>query len=104
MPTKKKQIFKVGDRVAERPKAAMIPGLRAESREKIAPYAVQRYGVVVEVFNRRSASTGRRPVNMSCLKILWDGMKTPSEHAQFRICHESDLESIRENFSNSIGA
>ena len=103
MATKKKQVFKVGDRVAERPKATMIPGLKAESRQKIAAYSVQRYGVVVDVYTKVSPSPGKRPVKMSCLKVLWDGMQTPSEHAQMRICHESELEGIREGFSHIIG-
>lgn len=103
MATKKKQIFKVGDRVAERPKSTMIPGLRIESRQRIAQYTAQRYGVVVDVYTKTSISPGKKPSKLSCLKIIWDGMQTPSEHAQMRICHESELENIREGFYHATG-
>ena len=98
------QTFKIGDRVAERPKSTIIPNLRSESLEKIARYRSQRFGVVVDVFVKNTVSRGNKQVKQKFLKILWDGMQTPSDHAQMRICHESDFEAVMDSYGNSIGA
>jgi hypothetical protein len=82
----------------------MIPNLRKESIEKIEQYRNQRFGTVVDTFIKTTRSRGNKEVKIKCLKILWDGMQTPSDHAQMRICHEKDYTTILESYGNSIGA
>jgi len=103
MTSKKPQTFKIGDRVAERPKATAIPNLSPEVNEKVAAYRQQRYGVVVDLFTKKSVTRTRRVIENKFVRVLWDGMKSPSEHAQMRICHESELETIRNEFCSAIG-
>lgn len=90
--------FKAGDRVAERPKASLLSAIRKESRARVAQYSTQRYGTVVgcriKVLQTRKKTTTRRCV----VQILWDGMKTPSEHEQMRICFIEELEGLKEGF------
>jgi len=59
---------------------------------------------VVDVFVKNTVSRGNKQTKQKFLKILWDGMQTPSDHAQMRICHEKDFEAVIENYGNSIGA
>lgn len=89
--------FKPGDRVAERPKASLLSAIRKESREAVKKYTTHRRGVVIDNSIRvLTAKTGR--VSRVCyVKILWDGLKTPSEHSQMRICLEEDYDKIRED-------
>ena len=101
--TKPIQSFQIGDRVAERPKSTIIPNLKAESKAKVAQYAVQRYGVVVDVFMKTTQTRANKQIQQRFLKILWDDRQTPSDHAQMRICHESDLEALREQYTAGIG-
>jgi hypothetical protein len=82
MSTKAQFIYKVGDRVAERPKTHGLIAVRQEVKARIAQYRSQRYGTVVEV--RTKFLTGKR--TMKVLMIQWDHLKTPTEHAQCRIC------------------
>ena len=103
MATKKPQIFKVGDRVAERPKATAIPNLKPETQKRIEEYRKQRYGVVVDIFSKKTTSRSKRVTETKFLRILWDGQKTPSEHAQMRICHERDLDVILEGYCTVLG-
>lgn len=94
--------FNVGDRVAERPKSNYIPGLRAESREKIAPYSAQRYGVVIETFTKVNGGS-RRTVETKYVRVLWDDHATPMEHAQFRLVLADELPQVLESYMESIG-
>ena len=98
------QTFKAGDRVAERPKSTIIPNLKSDSLAKIQKYRSQRFGVVVDVFVKTTVSRGNKQTKQKFLRILWDGMQSPSDHAQMRICHESEFEAIMESYGNSIGA
>jgi len=98
------QIFKIGDRVAERPKSTIIPNLRSDSIEKIAKYRYQRFGVVVDVFVKTSTTKDDKLNHTKFLKILWDGKNTPSNHAQMRICHERDFHNEMKNYGQSIGS
>ena len=88
MPTKPKTKFKIGDRVAERPKMHGIFAVRKEVEERIAQYRSQRYGVVVGIKEKPTATKQMQKV----LVIQWDHLKSPTEHAQMRICliHELD--------------
>lgn len=91
--------IKPGDRVAERPKANYIPGLKPCVRARISSYLKQRYGVVVEVYTKRPRNSNRAT---KYAKVLWDGSKTPSDHAQMRLIQESLLPSLLETYSESI--
>lgn len=93
MTTKPKAIFKVGDRVAERPKTHGLFAIRAETKDRIAQYRSQRYGKVVEIKEKITARGSKQKI----LIILWDHLQTPTEHAQMRICHECDLASMMKN-------
>ena len=92
--TKAKQVFKVGDRVAERPKASVIPGLRPEAQKIAAKCRNQRYGTVLEVFIKVSRARGAKESKLKFIRVLWDGQQSPSEHAQMRLVHEDKLQEI----------
>ncbi len=94
--------FNVGDRVAERPKSNYIPGLRPASREKIALYSVQRYGVVIETFIKANVSL-RRTVETKYVRVLWDDHPAPMEHAQSRLVLADELPQVLESYMESIG-
>jgi hypothetical protein len=74
--------YEVGDRVAERPKTHGLFAVRQEVKSRIVQYRSQRYGTVVELVTKQSKN--KRTINM--LRIQWDHLKTPMEHAQCRIC------------------
>jgi hypothetical protein len=84
---KTKSTYQVGDRVAERPKTHALFTVRAEVKERIAQYRSQRYGTIVG-FSEKITARGSK---QKMLRILWDHLQTPTEHAQMRICHERDL-------------
>ena len=90
---KTKTVYNIGDRVAERPKTHGLMTVRAEVRERIAQYRNQRYGIIVG-FSEKITSRGAR---QKMLSVLWDHLKTPTDHAQCRICHESDLTYMMKN-------
>ena len=92
------QTFKIGDRVAERPKATIIPGLRPEVRERISKYKGQRYGEVVGMTEKVSKDRNGRTHRQRFLQIVWDGSSRPCEHAQMRICHEADIRRIVDEY------
>jgi len=82
MTTKSQFTYQVGDRVAERPKTHGLIAIRQEVKDRIAKYHNQRYGTVVEVVTKQLKS--KRTMKM--LRVQWDHLKTPTEHAQCRIC------------------
>jgi hypothetical protein len=82
MTTKAQFTYQVGDRVAERPKTHGLIAIRQEVKDRIAQYRNQRYGTVVEVVTKQLKS--KRTMKM--LRVQWDHLKTPTEHAQCRIC------------------
>ena len=92
------QTFKIGDRVAERPKATIIPGLRPEVRERISKYKGQRYGEVVGMTEKVSKDRNGRTHRQRFLQIVWDGSVQPCEHAQMRVCHEADIRRIVDEY------
>lgn len=95
--------FKPGDRVAERPKATAIPGLSKESLQRIQVHRTQRYGVVIDVFVKPTKTPTRGIVNNKFVKVLWDGLKTPSDHAQMRLVHEDELGDLVKSYREAIG-
>lgn len=89
--------FKPGDRVAERPKESIISAIRKESREIVAKYTAQRRGVVIDNTIRTLNSRNGRTSRVCYVTVLWDGLKTPSQHSQMRICLEREYEKLRED-------
>jgi hypothetical protein len=89
--------FKPGDRVAERPKQSIISAIRKESRQIVAKYSAHRRGVVVDnTIKVLTSSTGR--TSRACyVSVLWDGLKTPSQHSQMRICLEEEYDQLRQD-------
>jgi hypothetical protein len=82
MTTKSQFTYQVGDRVAERPKTHGLIAIRQEVKDRIAKYRNQRYGTVVEVVTKQLKSMR----TIKVLRVQWDHLKTPTEHAQCRIC------------------
>lgn len=95
--------FSPGDRVAERPKASAIPGLRPESAKRIAQYRTQRYGTVIETIAKESKSRTNKTSTLLYVRVLWDGMQSPSDHAQMRLCLESELPQVVDGYCSIIG-
>jgi hypothetical protein len=87
MTTKPQHQYNIGDRVAERPKAHGIFAVRNEVKERIQQYRSQRYGTVVGI-NIKPNRTGNK---RKFLLIQWDHLKSPTEHAQMRICPADQL-------------
>lgn len=90
--------FQPGDRVAERPKASLLSAVRKEVRERIQPYTTQRFGVVISNTIKVITSRNGRKSRVCYVNILWDGLKTPSQHSQMRICLESEFNKLREDY------
>jgi len=90
----KNKPFMPGDRVAERPKSTVIPGLRKESLEAIKKYRSQRFGTVVDAYKRGSHTY---------VNVLWDGMTTPSSHAQMRLILEEKFPELMRDYCNALG-
>jgi len=86
--------FKPGDRVAERPKQSIISAIRKKSREIVAEYTTHRRGVVVDNTLRTLTSSNGRTSRVYYVSVLWDGLKTPSQHSQMRICLEEEYGKI----------
>jgi len=93
MTTKVQHTYAIGDRVAERPKAHGIVAVREEVKQRIAQYRAQRYGTVVG-FNNKPNKLGRA---QKFLLIKWDHLKSPTEHAQMRICPINELTKLQAN-------
>lgn len=87
--------FNIGDRVAERPKDSVIFGLRKETNERIAKYRTQRYGTVLGNFTKQLTSA-KRTTSQKYVRVLWDGLQTPSDHAQNRLILENELPALLE--------
>ena len=58
----------------------------------------QRYGEVVGMIEKVSKDRNGRTHRQKFLKIIWDGTVQPCEHAQMRICHESEIKRIVEEY------
>ena len=91
MKKKAQPKFQPGDRVAERPKSHFIPNIRSEAAARIAKYRTQRYGVVVDSVVKQVSNRNGGPARQVYVRVLWDGMQTPSEHAQHRLIQEGQL-------------
>jgi hypothetical protein len=100
-PSKPK--FSTGDRVAERPKASAIPNLRPEVLKKIQSFKSQRFGVVVDTYVKLIKTPKRGTIKRQYVKLIWDGMQTPSDVEQMRLVKEEEFEKIKADYINSIG-
>lgn len=89
MPSQKQPHYKVGDRVAERPKTHGLIAVRKEVQSRIAQFRSQRYGTILKIYEKPK-TRGKQTM----LVIQWDHLKSPTEHAQMRICHIDKLDSI----------
>lgn len=89
--------FQPGDRVAERPKASLLSAIRQEKRELVKKYSTHRRGVVVDNTIKVLTSRNGRTSRVCYVRVLWDGLKTPSEHSQMRICLEEEYDKIRQD-------
>ena len=95
--------FQAGDRVAERPKATAIPNLRPEVLNRIQVHKTQRFGVVVDTYVKPIKTPKRGIIGRQFVKVLWDGLKTPSHHDQMRLVHEHEFEKVRDEYIGAIG-
>ena len=93
MTTKVQYAYAIGDRVAERPKAHGIFAVRNENKDRIQQYRSQRYGTVVGMTTKLDS----RRQKLKFLVIQWDHLKSPTEHAQMRICPISELNKLSMN-------
>jgi len=90
MTTKHQFSYAIGDRVAERPKTHGLMTVRTEVKARIAQYRSQRYGTVVGFKTKVNA----RGAQTRFLLIQWDHLKTPTDHAQMRICPVNFLDQL----------
>ena len=93
MSTKRQYNYAIGDRVAERPKIHGIFAVRNEAKDRIRQYRSQRYGTVVGITTKLDS----RKQKLKFLVIQWDHLKSPTEHAQMRICPVSELDRLSMN-------
>jgi hypothetical protein len=87
MSTKPQYQYTVGERVAERPKSHGIFAVRNKVKDRIQQYRSQRYGTVVGI----NIKPNRNGSKQKFLLIKWDHFKSPTEHAQMRICPADQL-------------
>ena len=92
--------FKIGDRVAEKPKDNYIPiqNIQPEKLKVIKQNSTQRLGVVTNVFQKKDA----RKHTYTYYDVAWDNGRS-STHAQFRLCHEHELAGVLQDYRNAIG-
>ena len=93
MSTKRQYNYAIGDRVAERPKIHGIFAVHNEAKDRIRQYRSQRYGTVVGMTTKLDS----RKQKLKFLVIQWDHLKSPTEHAQMRICPASELDRLSMN-------
>jgi hypothetical protein len=91
MTTKVQYVYAIGDRVAERPKGHGIFAVRNEVKARIQQYRSQRYGTVVGI-NLKPNKSGAK---QKFLLVKWDHLKSPTEHAQMRICPINELQRLQ---------
>ncbi len=97
MKSKPQYKFKIGDRVAERPKTHSAFATRPETMAITRQYK-QRYGTVVDIKHKRA----RDKRVMRYLLIKWDHLKSPMEHQQCRICPIEELSQLTNSICSSL--
>lgn len=90
MSTKKQFTYKVGDRIAERPKPHALLTVRKEVKETIAQYRSQRYGTIIG-FKSKLTTRGS---NQKFAVVQWDHLKSPTEHSVMRLCPINELDRL----------
>lgn len=90
--------FKVGDRVAEKPKPV---GIFKHHYVKAVAAGItsQRHGTVTNVYVNQNSRDKRRLVYV---EVQWDHLKSPVAHLQNRLCKEADLLKEQQLFRNSL--
>jgi len=58
---------------------------------------------VVDTFVKPIKTQKRGIVKRQFVRVLWDGLKTPSDHEQMRLVHENEFEKIKAEYMNAIG-
>lgn len=89
--------FEPGDRVAEKPKATFIPNIAKEKIDIVAKNCTQRYGTVIKLFQKKNA----RGIESPYYQVKWDN-NTTSQHAQCRLCFETELPQILEDYTHKL--
>ena len=100
MTSKPQYRFKIGDRVAERPKPHATFAIRKEALQITKKCRTQRYGTIVDIFHKRA----RDQRVMRYLLIKWDHLQSPSQHMQSRICHVEDFPQIMNEICSTLEA
>lgn len=90
--------FQPGDRVAEKPKSTYIAVNNPRKLEIIKKNRTQRYGTVLDYVYQSNKSGTKIPY----VQVQWDHLESPCLHAQSRLCLESELSEVKENYCNSI--
>jgi hypothetical protein len=58
---------------------------------------------VVDTFVKPIKTQKRGILKRQFVRVLWDGLKTPSDHEQMRLVHENEFEKIKAEYMNAIG-
>lgn len=98
--TTKRQRFKVGDHVAERPRPRFSYATTPQGRAASKDFLSQRYGTIVAIVHRRARD--KRIVRY--LLIKWDHLCTPTHHAQACICHIHEYQELVKQTFHAIDA
>lgn len=88
--------FNIGDRVAEKPKDNYISGVARDKTELVKLNSTQRIGTITALCEKQDS----RKHTYVYYDVLWDN-KRSSQHAQFRLCHEHELNEIVKSYRNN---
>ena len=58
---------------------------------------------MVDTFVKPIKTQKRGILKRQFVRVLWDGLKTPSDHEQMRLVHENEFEKIKAEYMNAIG-
>lgn len=96
--TEAKQTLSVGDRVSERNKNIAIESRNNDSRRIIQQHRAPRKGEIV----RSEIQINKRGHKITYHWVVWDDSKSPSLHAQNRLCLVEEAESILNSYRESF--
>jgi hypothetical protein len=89
--------FQPGDRVAEKPKASFIPNISRWKTEIVAKNCAQRYGTIIAIRQKKNSNG----TESTYCQVKWDN-NTTGEHAQCRLCFETELPQILEEYTAKL--
>ena len=92
--------FKIGDRVAERPRHHGSFATTNKGKATYKKYERQRYGTVLDLEIKVNARGRKRKF----IKVCWDDGNYINTHEQMRLCSIEDLETITIDMRQTIGA